>query len=464
MREKRGAGSEGANLYRFDWKSHKSAICWHCTETCFLAKSQSRFRSPSISGKGNTVLSCPKFITNICFFALLPAIAVPGIAMGQSSSRGGPPIGAQRGVPGQHPQQDPRIAAMAEAKTVALPDDLAAVIAVVGESQILLGDVKPRVDAQLNHAMESSKQEIPKDYLHLARVNLTRGFLKQSIINKMKRESFILDQIGSQPADKRREANETMSSRARQVFYESEVPDLKERFKVSDMSELDDVLAKQGSSLAAREREFMDAMLGHMFTRSSIERNPKVTLAEINNYYQANRAKYAHKAQVKWEQLSVLFSKHPSRQEAKNLIWEMGREAYFGGNVQAVARARSEESFASSGGLHDWTNQGSLASKPLDTQLFSLPLNKMSQIIEDDNGYHIIRILGRKPAGVKSLAELQDEIEKEIQSQKIAKAEQAMVKKMQAMVPVWSIFPQDFPGAKPLQVKTAGVPDSNNYR
>lgn len=437
------------------------------------------FRVSHICDKGNAVTSCPTLLTErqlVAAQSLLPRVSTQAVSSPAVLSLAvltlaflmlSPSIALSQGPFGGPSSSAPptsREAMMAEAKAVYLPDDLAAVIAVVGETKILMADVKPRVDAQLNKVLKSAKQEIPKDYIHLARVNLTRGLLKQSIQNKMMRESFLLEQVGTQAADKRKEASQTMSSRARQVFYESEVPELKKKHNVSDLAKLDAILIEEGSSLAAREREFMDAMLGHMFMRTSIDREPKITLAEVNERYQATRDQYAHKAQVKWEQLTVLFSNHESKEVAKNVIWEMGREAYFGGNVQAVARNRSEEPFASSGGLHDWTNQGSLASKQLDQQLFSLPLNKMSQVIEDDNGYHIIRILGRKPAGVKSLAEVQEDIEAAIRKKKIAASQEAMLKKMQALVPVWTIFPEDFPGSKPLQVRTAGVPDARNYR
>ena len=400
--------------------------------------------------------SCPTFLAKRYFLAALSVLLLPSLLLAQGPF-GGPPSAA--------PEPDSREAMIAEAKAVYLPDDLAAVIAVVGESQILMGDVKPRVDAQLSKVLKSSKQEIPKEYLHLARVNLTRGLLKQSIQSKMMRESFMLDQVGTQAADKRKEASETMSSRARQVFYESEVPDLKKKHKVNDLVKLDAILVEQGSSLSAREREFMDAMLGHMFMRTSVDRDPKISLAEVRQYYLENRTSYAHKAQVRWEQLTVLFSNHESKEAAKRVIWEIGREALFSGKkIADVARSRSEEAFASSGGLHDWTNQGSLASKELDAKLFSLPLNGLSDIIEDDTGYHIIRILERKPAGVKPMATMQEEIEGTLRKEKIVAAQEAMLKKMQSQVPVWTIFPQDFPGSKPLRIRTAGVPDARNYR
>ena len=371
--------------------------------------------------------------------------------------------GAQR-PSGGRPSPNAMAEAIEKAKNTYLPTDPAAVIAVVGTSQILLGDVKAKVDVELNKVLAKTNQEVPEEILKTARVNFTRGLLQRVIDGKRKREMFLLEQVGTQGADKRREASEMMSSRARQMFYETEVDELKKKHNVTSLPELDKLLREQGSSLKGRERDFMDAMLGHMFIRGSVEKDPQVTLAEINDYYAANRDEFSHPARASWEQFTVLFANHATREAAQTKIWEMGREAYFGGNLQAVARQKSEEPFAADGGLHDWTTQGSLASKTLDQQIFSLPLNEMSDIIEDDNGFHIVRVLKREAAGVRALGAVQEEIKKKLKAKKVQQSVVATIKRMEEQVPVWTIFPEDVPGASPLNVpQIATMPDAQNY-
>jgi hypothetical protein len=365
---------------------------------------------------------------------------------------------------GGRPSPESMAAAIEKAKNTYLPTDPATVIAVVGTSQILLGDVKAKVDVELNKVLAKTTQEVPEEILKTARINFTRGLLQRVIEGKRKREMFLLEQVGTQGADKRREAAEMMSSRARQMFYETEVAELKKKHSVSTLPELDKLLREQGSSLKGRERDFMDAMLGHMFIRGNIEKDPHVTLSEINSYYAINREEFSHPARASWEQFTVLFSNHETREAAQTKIWEMGREAYFGGNLQAVAKQKSEEPFAADGGLHDWTTQGSLASKTLDQQIFSLPLNEMSDIIEDDNGFHIVRVLKREMAGVKTLGAVQEDIKKKLKAEKVQKSVAVMIKRMEEQVPVWTIFPEDIPGASALNVpQIATMPNAQNY-
>nr|WP_236615848.1 peptidylprolyl isomerase [Rhodopirellula sp. UBA1907] len=344
----------------------------------------------------------------------------------------------------------PSPAEVEEAKKIPLPTDPATVMAVVGQGRVLLGELKPRVDAQLSRMLSQASGEVPEDELHYVKLRMTRSLLVQTIQSRMLREAFLLEQVGTAAADKRREAEATMAAKARQMFYETELPGLMKKAKVDSKAELDDLLRKEGSSLAFRQREFMDQMLGSLYIRSKVNKDPSVSLSEIVRYYQEHQSEYEHKARARWEQLTVMFSNHPTRDAAMNAITEMGREALYGGNMQAVAKAKSEEPFASSGGLHDWTNQGSLVSTTLDQQIFSLPTGKMSEIIEDTDAYHIIRVLEREDAGVTPVGELQDDISDILRQQKIRADQENVMVEVRQRVPVWSFYPDDFPEAKPL--------------
>ena len=346
--------------------------------------------------------------------------------------------------------QVPTATEVEETQSIEIPEDPAAIVAVVGSTPILLGDLMPKVEARIKEVTEKSGQSIPEEQLHYARVNLIRGMLSQAIQNKMMRESFLLDQVGTQAADKRTEAEEMLASRARQMFYESEVPELKKKYKVDDLTKLDTMLREKGSSVAARQRDFIDAMLGHLYIRGKVESDPEVSIAEINNYYQNNAEEFMRPHRARWEQLSVMFANFPSRDAAHQVIWEMGREAYFGGSMQAVAREKSQEPLGKQGGVHDWTAQGSLASDPLDQEIFRLPLDAMSEIIEDSRGFHIVRVTERQEAGLTPLSVVQEEIRSKIRQQKINDAQRKVMEDLANRIPVWSMFPKDLPEAKPL--------------
>ncbi|MEM6473387.1 MAG: peptidylprolyl isomerase [Planctomycetota bacterium] len=345
------------------------------------------------------------------------------------------------------------VAGSANTQKTELPSDPATVMAVVGQSQILWGDIQPKVDAQIKRVLSSmGQQDFPQEELTRARQHLTRGALQAAIQTKMMSECFLLDQVGTESAEKRKEVAEMMAMRARQMFFQSQIPDLKKKYGTDSVDELEEKLNEEGSSLRQQQREFTDMMLGHLYMKSKLDRDPPVSIAEITIAYRENLNSYARKSQAKWEQLSVLFENHSSKEAARAKLIDMGGEAFQTQKFGRIARERSEEPFAADGGVHDWTSQGALASKPLDEQIFTIPVDRMSEIIEDSKGLHIIRVLDRRPAGTVPLAQVQDDIRKELKAKKVSKAEKEMLAEMRNRVPVWSIYHKDTPGAMPLDV------------
>lgn len=348
-------------------------------------------------------------------------------------------------------QSQPDAEAIQKALATELPEDPSEVVAVVGQTPILAGELLPKIDRRIAAVAEKTNRPLSETEIHFGRVNMFRSLLSQTIQSKMMREAFLLNQVGTQAAEKREEVKKMMQTRARKLFMEAQVPRYREQFEVESLTEVDAKLREQGASLKTLEREFIDSMLGRMYLQEMIDQEPEVTLGEVQEYYNQHLEEYEQPARARWEQLTVRFDRFPSRADADRAIREMGNEALFGGNMQAVAKDRSQEPFASSGGVHDWTNRGSLASKILEEQIFQLPLNRMSEIIEDDEGFHIIRVTDRKPAGRTPIAELQDEITEAIRERKVIESEEKLLARMREQVPVWSVFPEDLEGARPLQ-------------
>jgi hypothetical protein len=237
-----------------------------------------------------------------------------------------------------------------------------------------------------------------------------RNTLNQTIQLKVLRESFLLAQVGTQSAEKREEAEKTLQVKARQMFQDQELPNLYKRLGVHSVSEVDQKLREQGSSFESNRLDFIDQVLAHLYRSDVIPKDPNIPMVDVKNYFEDNIESYRYPAEARWEQLTATFARSGSRAATMAKITEMGREAYFGGSMQAVARAKSQEPFAARGGVRDWTKQGSLASAEIEQQVFSLPIGLMSEVIEDQTGMHIIRVLERKPAGTKSISDVQDEI------------------------------------------------------
>lgn len=179
-----------------------------------------------------------------------------------------------------------------------------------------------------------------------------------------------------------------------------------------------------------------------------------VTPAEVDAYYRANQAKYTHgdqrnvryllsdyaklRGQIvpsdaelrrKYEEakqqystpeaahvLHILIKVDPgaapdvdaaARTKAEGLV----KQLRAGADFAALAAANSQDpSSASNGGDMNWIDRG-MTVEPFERAIFSVPLNTISDPIRSQEfGYHIVKVLARRPAGVRPFEQVRGEL------------------------------------------------------
>lgn len=228
---------------------------------------------------------------------------------------------------------------------------------------------------------------------------------------------------------------------------------LKER-KVATLTELDAQLKSEGSSLVKQQRQFVEQQLAQQFLTDHTKVDEHVHPDDLRAYYDAHYDEYQFSAKVRWEQLLVKFDSR-TKQQARQLIAEMGNQVRAGAPWNAVSKARSEGPTAAEGGLRNWTNQGSLKFAALDQALFELPVGTMSTILEDEDNFQIVRVVERTDAGVESFEEKQREIKKLIVDERVRKKKSEFIVKLrQEYQPqIWTVFDEQAAKAKAKQQK-----------
>jgi hypothetical protein len=191
--------------------------------------------------------------------------------------------------------------------------------------------------------------------------------------------------------------------------------------------------------------------------RREVNFEPEVTHDEMLAYYRERPEEFAIKAQARWEELMVRLDEFPKRQDAWRALAEMGNRVLMRqADFAQVAREQSQGATASAGGARDWTTRGSLASKEMDATLFSLPVGKLSKIIEGPTGFHIIRVVERKDDAMRPFVEAQVDIRDTIRRQKTDREIKEYLAKLRANTPVWTIF--DGPPKELAEAGEAGGP------
>jgi hypothetical protein len=367
------------------------------------------------------------------------------------------------------------------------------IVARVGDKTILYADVAPTVNMMMASALAKARNPAERQAIEAQREVLTKNVVQQAVQNKM----FLMEFERTMPAEvrtdpkKRAEADGKLKKQIRIAFDSSlssarermadATPDeidammrqdgivarlamiMKERH-LESTGELDIALRQYGTSLEQQIKDFGEYMMGIEAVRSNLgmnkeskdpkKRKPEITHQDMLDYYQAHVTDYYIAPKARFEILTARFSKFAgNRPAARQHIEMMGNEVILGGvPFPAVARKHSQEPHASEGGYYDWVSPGSLASKPIDQAVFALEIDKLSQIIEDEQGFHIVHVLERKTAGQVSFQEAQPEIRKAIESQRRSTEQQKYFASLRTRIkPCWTIFdpPADGTGQRP---------------
>jgi hypothetical protein len=372
------------------------------------------------------------------------------------------------------------------------------IVARVGDKTILYADVAPTVEMRLQLILDKVKSPEQRQAMEAAyREPLTKNVIEQAVFNKqllMEFERGIPPEMRNDPKKKSemdgklrkqiRKQFEAMLTACREKVDTATAEDLEALMKqdstmvrlavlmkdkhLDSYGELDKALKEYGTSLEQQVKDYGEYMMGMEAARTKIsgEDGPKgkgkapavkkeVTYDDLVDYYQAHQADYYIPAKARFEVLTAKFSRcGGDRQKTWDLIAQMGNEVLLGGTpLPAVAKKYSHEPHASDGGYYDWVTPGSLASKQIDQAIFSLEVDKLSQIIEDDQGFHIVHVLERKEAGQISFQEAQPKIREKIDSQRKDELRVKYLTEVRTKDKVWTIY--DPPEGAPQQKAAA---------
>jgi peptidyl-prolyl cis-trans isomerase D len=189
-----------------------------------------------------------------------------------------------------------------------------------------------------------------------------------------------------------------------------------------------------------------------LYSASREMANVNVTPAEVDAFYKSNQEKYAHgeqremkylvsdmarirsqivapedKVRAKYEAGKASEFSHPEQAHILHILIKVNNPAEdaaakakadalvkqlrAGADFAALAKANSQDpSSSGNGGDMGFVDRGATV-EPFDTAAFSIPLNTISDPIRSKEfGYHIIKVVERRPAGARPYEEVRPQI------------------------------------------------------
>lgn len=359
------------------------------------------------------------------------------------------------------------------------------IVARVGDKTILYGDVAPTV----NLILALTKNEAERQALEAQHEALVKSLVMQAAQQKMLLMEFERGMPSELRSDakKRAEAETKLRKSVRNAFdrslttardrLEQASEDDTEKLMRQDPSimrlallmkqrgllsqgELDIALREMGTTLARQAKDYGEHMMGMEAVQTALGNSKhskgkkhEITHQELLDYYQDHQADFQVPAKASFEILTARFARFENdRARTHAHAAMMGNEVFLGGvPFVAVAKRHSQEPLAESGGQYENINPGSLASKTIDQAVFALEIGKLSQIIEDDQGFHILRVKQRTPAGVVAFEDAQPDIREKITAQKKLAEQQKYLAELRERTKIWTIYdpPAEAPGQMP---------------
>jgi parvulin-like peptidyl-prolyl isomerase len=344
------------------------------------------------------------------------------------------------------------------------------IVGKVGDQIILYGDVASMADQALAGQAARVRNAYQKAEYEALREQVIQQFTKQLVETKIRYLEF-RRMMAAKAKDKAADAEKEINKNVKKAFDEGlaemqekmatatpkQIAELMQRdvvlprlallmkeHNLETLAQLDEDLRRYGSSLEKQQAMFREHNLGIQAVREKIGKKPQeVTHSEMTDYYKKHADKYAIPTQVRFEILTILFSRFPDRKSAHKQLEDMGNSVFFGKPFEEVARQFSQEPNAPQGGAYDWTRQGSLASDVVDAAVFSLPVGKLSLILEDDRGYHIVRVKERKEASQVSFLDAQKEIKEILQKEKQEARIKIALESLRKETSAWTIYDEE---------------------
>ncbi len=162
-----------------------------------------------------------------------------------------------------------------------------------------------------------------------------------------------------------------------------------------------------------------------VLSADSIAAQIPVSDEEIDEFYEQNAKSFTVDEQRRASHILIKLAKDASsadKAQAKAKAAEvLALVRKQPGNFAQLAKQYSQdEGSAAQGGDLDYFGKGMML-KPFEAATYQLKLDEVSDLVESDYGFHIIRLTGIKPAAVKPLAQVKDQIKADLKKQKANK-------------------------------------------
>jgi parvulin-like peptidyl-prolyl isomerase len=182
-----------------------------------------------------------------------------------------------------------------------------------------------------------------------------------------------------------------------------------------------DQLAKAGQTQEQLAEETRERLLAEKYVAGETVKE-RASPAEARAWFDQHRADFEEPEQVHCLQIALR-----TPDEAKSVLDQLRAGAAF----DKLARQVSTSPDGRQGGDLGWFARGTMP-KVFDDACFSLGAGKLSGVVASPYGFHVLKVLGRRPAKALAFKEVQAEAARRATAEKRAQSERQLLQQLRA--------------------------------
>jgi peptidyl-prolyl cis-trans isomerase C len=186
-------------------------------------------------------------------------------------------------------------------------------------------------------------------------------------------------------------------------------------------AEMNLALADRGTDRAGVMKELQKSLIVAKYIQENITKKVAVAPNEVQEYYNGHTEDFRHPDVVRSSHILIIVpesatqeQRRAARQRAEGLLARVKK----GEDFAKLAKEYSQDSSASQGGDIGYVPKGQLAAE-YEATAFTLPVGSVSDVVQTQFGFHIIKVTDRKKAGVSTLDEIRTELTEFLKGQKV---------------------------------------------
>ncbi|NWG13373.1 MAG: SurA N-terminal domain-containing protein [Acidobacteria bacterium] len=266
--------------------------------------------------------------------------------------------------------------------------------------------------------------QVNDDIITLSDINREMGELRQELATRYagdqleqevkKAEKMVLEELIRQKLLLQK-ANELGFGANIDLQVTSAIENIRKQNNIKDMQEFERALAQQGMTMVGFRERIRRQMLTQGLVQEFVSSRITLLSQEIERYYRDHAANFTTPEEVTLSEIIIPFGANPA--EAESRAGEIHARLSQGESFATLASQYSQGPTASKGG-----GIGSYMTAKLNPEITAAIANvregNITSVQKSKDGFIIYRVDTRKPAAVRPLEEVRDEIRNRLWEQK----------------------------------------------